>query len=144
MFLGPGGHVSPHESVYRGKGILWGPETTEVKRYFERAGFRFGEGFQGIPDHISLELEFMSQLAREEGEAWEVGDAAKAGNSLVWQADFLKRHLGTWARSFCARVVERAELPFYRDLSLLMADFLEAEAEEIDRRLQAVHRQDDP
>jgi len=42
LFIGPGRHISPHESVYRedkeGKGLLWGEATVEVREIIEGAG----------------------------------------------------------------------------------------------------------
>ena len=80
LFLGPGGHVSPHESVYAegGTGNLWGAETVAVRRFVEHLGFEYEAAFEGIPDHISVELELMSELSRREGAAWEDGDREQA------------------------------------------------------------------
>lgn len=137
LFLGPGGHISPYESVYaeRGTGTLWGEQTVAVRRYVEAAGFEYGEKHAGIPDHLSVELEFMSELARREAEAWSRGDRAAAANCLEYQQEFMSEHLGTWVFRFCERVVEAAGLPFYRDIAKLTSEFLHGEREDIPRRL---------
>ena len=45
LFLGPGGHISPHESVHHqrgdGSGLLWGESTAEVKRFIESTGLSY-------------------------------------------------------------------------------------------------------
>ena len=136
LFLGPGGHVSPYESaqVEGGSGLLWGPETIEVKRYIEAAGFEYKSDFHGLPDHIGVELEFMAELAGKEAAAWREEDLAKASNCLEFEHEFLVDHLGAWVPAFCDQVTERAELSFYRDMARLTANFLEAEKLEIEAR----------
>ena len=137
LFLGPGEHVSPHESVYAegGTGTLWGEQTVAVRRYIEAAGFELSGMHSGIPDHLSVELEFMSELARHEAEAWSRGDRGAAANCLEYQQEFMAEHLGSWVFRFCERVVEAAGLPFYRDIARLTSEFLAGEREDIPRRL---------
>lgn len=138
LFLGPGGHVSPYESVYgeNGTGSLWGERTIAVRRYVEAAGFEYADGGHGaIPDHLSVELEFMSELARREAQAWSRGDSAAAANCLEYQREFMTEHLARWVFRFCERVVEMAGLPFYRDVARLTSEFLAGEREDIPRRL---------
>ncbi|MDH3671236.1 MAG: molecular chaperone TorD family protein [Gammaproteobacteria bacterium] len=139
LFLGPGGHISPHESIYAeaGTGSLWGKETVAVKRYVEGLGFQYDKQYAGIPDHISVELELMSELARRESVAWENGDKDQAANCLEYQQEFVRDHLSTWVYTFCDKVVTTTQLPFYRETARLLADFLGGEEEEIDRRLAA-------
>jgi TorA maturation chaperone TorD len=137
LFLGPGEHVPPYESVYaeRGTGTLWGEQTVAVRRYVQAAGFECEGKHAGIPDHVSVELEFMSELSRREAEAWSRSDRAAAANCLEYQQEFMSEHLGTWVFRFCERVVEAAGLPFYRDIARLTSEFLDEEREDISRRL---------
>ena len=139
LFLGPGGHISPHESVYAeaGTGNLWGKETVAVKRYIEALGFQYDKKFTAMPDHISVELELMGELARRESVAWEHGDKDQAANCLEYQQEFMRDHLCTWIYMFCDKVVTTAQLPFYREMARLLADFLAGEEEEIELRLAA-------
>lgn len=139
LFLGPGGHISPHESVYdeSGQGYLWGPQTVAVRRFVEMLGFRYDGQFGGMPDHISVELELMGELARRESVAWENGERDQAANCLKYQQEFMRDHLSTWVYTFCDKVVATAQLPFYREAASLLADFLRGEEEEIERRLAA-------
>ncbi len=135
LFLGPGGHISPHESVQRGGGSLDGPETDAVKSYIQAAGMRFDEHDQQMPDHISIELEFMGHLVGEEAKAWIDGDSEKARNALEFQKDFLGKHLGGWAGDFFTEVTDRTKAPFYREIARLAADFIATEKKEIETRL---------
>ncbi|MEE8393266.1 MAG: molecular chaperone TorD family protein [Rhodospirillales bacterium] len=144
LFCGPGGHVSPHGSVHSdgGGGVLWGAETSKVKSFIEEAGFEYDPGYHGIPDHISVELEFMAEVVMKEAEAWREKDFAKASNCLVFENNFLQDHLLKWVFNFCEKVTERARLPFYRDFARLTADFMESEKiETVDRMGRAVYLQ---
>jgi TorA maturation chaperone TorD len=128
LFVGPGKHVSPHESVQLGRGgTLWGPETVAVKRFIEGAGFAYEGGYHGLPDHISVELEFLAQLASLEAAAWQAGDEEQASNCRRFQREFLDRHLGRWVAPFSERVGKMARLPFYAGMANLTRDFVAAE-----------------
>jgi TorA maturation chaperone TorD len=139
LFLGPGEHVSPHESVYaeHGTGSLWGEKTAEVLRYIKAAGFEYDESYRGIPDHISVELEFMAELARREAEAWARGDLAAAANCLEYEQDFIGEHLASWVPRFCDKAADLTESEFYRAIVRLTADFIAGEVDDISQRLAA-------
>lgn len=134
LFFGPGKHVSPYESVHLGGdgGTLWGPQTVAVKRFIEQSGFAYNRKFHGLPDHISVELEFMAHLTSLEADAWEDGEVDQALNSMQFQKEFLTRHLGLWVTSFSEKVAEQAETPVYPQLALLARDFIGAECQEFD------------
>ena len=55
LFLGPGKHISPHESVQRkrGSGTLWGEETSIVKQFMSAAGFDLDEAASDIPERAA-------------------------------------------------------------------------------------------
>ena len=140
LFCGPGKHISPYESVQskRGSGTLWGKETVLVKRFIETAGFDYEDDFDGIPDHVAIELEFLSRLAETESRYWRSGDLTGAGNALEWQMDFIGRHAGKWIPGFCRKVIEKTETPFYRIFADLLRRFLAGEKAEISDRLDLV------
>ncbi len=136
LFLGPGEHISPHESVHLPQGgNLWGAETVMVRKFVNALGFKYAEEFSGMPDHISVELELMAELARREGVAWEQGDTDGAANSLSYQSQFMAEHLAKWVPTFCSKVMDIAGLSFYRDMARLTVDFLESERTDIERRI---------
>ena len=135
LFLGPGGHISPHESVHtQDQGSLWGDATIAVRRFITDTGIEYSTEFNGIPDHISVELEFMAELTRRESLAWKSADYAVVVTALEYQLDFMARHLSQWIGKFCARVVEEADLSFYRDVSKLTEMFIDAESKALDER----------
>ena len=136
LFLGPGEHISPHESVHLPQGgNLWGPETVTVRKFVNALGFEYDQGFSGMPDHISVELELMAELTRRESAAWKQGDADGAANSLAYQCQFMAEHLAKWVPTFSSEVMKVAGLSFYRDMARLTVDFLESEQTDLERRL---------
>jgi len=134
LFLGPRGHISPHESLHTdrasdGNADLWGAETVEVKRFMEAAGLAVDDSFTGMPDHISAELEFMQQLTTKEAEAWTEADEEFATNILKIEKRFYDEHLSQWVARFCDKVIETSEHPFYRGIGDVTKGFLEYEGE---------------
>ncbi len=131
LFLGPGRHISPHESVHREDedSRLYGKATIRVLQFYETAGFRLQPDYHGLPDHISAELEFMQTLGGWETQAGEKGDTELAMKCLELQTQFLHEHLLKWIPNFCRKVMEEAELPFYQEIAGLMSDFMEMEKE---------------
>jgi TorA maturation chaperone TorD len=146
LFLGPGKHISPHESVQlkRGSGILWGPETSAVRHAYRAAGFDMGEAETDIPDHLSVELDFLALLAREESQAWEGQDHDRTAKFLQLQHSFISDHLGKWAARFCAKVKEEAEFSFYPAFADLLRGYLSGEKAEIVNRLSLIDANDQP
>lgn len=135
LFLGPGRHVSPHESVHHeredGKwGQLWGASTVEVKKFIEGTGLRYKTGYRGLPDHISLELELLEVLTRREEEAWEQDDEEGARRCLDVERRFLDEHLLRWVVPFCDKVIAAAKLSFYRSLASFTKRFIEFDRQE--------------
>ena len=137
LFLGPGKHISPHESVQlkRGRGILWGEETSIVKQFMAAAGFNLDETANEIPDHIGVELEFLSHLSTKEAEAWQAGDHQAAAAALGWQHRFVSNNIGKWVGRFCREVEAAAETPFYAEFAKLLRSFIAGEKAEIADRL---------
>jgi len=131
LFIGPGRHVSAHESVFAemdgGTSSLWGRKTVEVKNFIETAGLGYQPEFTGIPDHISVELEFMQKLTEWEAEKWTQQDRKSAEYSSTVQRLFLNQHLLCWLPQFCDAVIEQAELPFYRSMAELTRNYMEFE-----------------
>lgn len=129
LFLGPGKHISPHESVQlkRGSGVLFGPETGVVKRFIEEAGFDYDEAYHGLPDHIGVELEFLAHLTEQEANAIEAGDDARLQSAIGWQHRFISKHPGKWVAIFAREVKAQADLPFYPAFAGLLPGFLATE-----------------
>jgi len=138
LFLGPGKHISPHESVHHKKegtqsGQLWGESTAEVKKIIESSGLEYKTEYTGLPDHISVELEFMQQVILREEQAWQDDDKDTARLCLENEKEFVGEHLFRWIPEFCEKVITEANLPFYREMARLTRTFIEFEKQEMER-----------
>ena len=140
LFLGPGPHLSPHESLHHelpaGKwGQLWGDSTVEVKNFIEATGLTIESELNLIPDHISVELEFMQLLTGREAKMREKGDDENAEICLDLERDFFQRHPGSWVPAFCDKVIATTQSSFYREMASLTKKFLEFEKENLQKSL---------
>lgn len=129
LFIGPGVHVPPYAAVHLGDewASLWGPDTVWVKDFIEAAGFAYRTGYHDLPDHVSVELEFMHELTAKEAAALEASDMTEAARLQAIESTFVNDHLARWIPAFCDRVAGHAERRFYRGLANLTKDFIEAE-----------------
>ena len=135
LFIGPGPHISAHESIFtevdgdsRG---LWGRNTVEVKKFIETTGLDYEPEFTGLPDHVSVELEFMQKLSQWEADKWNQEDRESAEYCLTVQRLFLEQHLLRWLPQLCDVVMVQAELPFYRAMAELTKNYMEFEQQSI-------------
>ena len=138
LFVGPGKHIPPYESVHHKKegvqsGQLWGELTGEVKNIIEFSGLKYKSEYTGMPDHISVELEFMQQVVRREAQAWGADDDETARLCLTNEKKFIDEHLCGWIPEFCEKVIEAAEMPFYREMARLTLSFIEFEKQELNK-----------
>lgn len=108
--LGPGGDAPPWESSYLGPILLAQAEVVaDLQQAYLRAGLH--PTFPHGPDHISVELEFMSYLCGQEAEAWERGDTREVRRQLKREGKFLGGHLCRWLPAFVRRLEGAAAPP---------------------------------
>jgi TorA maturation chaperone TorD len=136
LFVGPGKHIPPYESVHHQKegvqsGQLWGELTGQVKNIIESSGLEYQSEFTGLPDHISVELEFMQHVIQHEAQAWEADDEETALLCLKNEKQFVAEHLSGWIPDFCEKVSAAAEMPFYLEMARLTRSFIEFEKQEL-------------
>lgn len=144
LFIGPGPHLSPHESVYVGEfsegsglqGLLWGETTVRLAGAIEEAGLVLDPSAGVIPDHIGVELDLMRILIEREKAAWAGGEVAAARGLLETQGRFMEEHLARWVPGFCEGVVAHARLPFYRGMGELTRAYVLFDREELRQRVQ--------
>lgn len=99
----------------------------ELVRFYNFFGLKLASGM--MPDHVTVELEFMHYLASSEDE-----DPA---SYLTAQRDFLQRQLLNWWPALAAKVKEQRSPRFYRALVTLGAQFLEAERKYLARAIES-------
>ena len=119
VFLRPDLHPSPYESLYifapGEKPGLGGKTAREVQSFYEGAGLTLDEEMNLMPDHLSVELLFMSYLIE---------------NSRVeGQIDFMEGHLFQWVPGYCDEVQRHASTVFYKQAANLLKEFIISEHE---------------
>jgi TorA maturation chaperone TorD len=87
-------------------------------RFYNYFGFSVAECI--MPDHIAVQLEFMSELA--------TGDLTDSESGLRAQRDFLRKHLA-WTGDLADRASRVAPHPFYRTLTTLTSRLIGADLE---------------
>jgi len=145
LFLGPDKHISPHESIHHQRddgdwGMHWGGSTVEVKKFIETAGLEYKPEYTGMPDHISVELDFMKEAAGREAQALEEKDWEGALYCQKMEKKFICDHLIKWIPSFCDKIISRAQISLYGDLAEVTKKFIELESEDIDASISATKR----
>jgi TorA maturation chaperone TorD len=146
LFLGPDKHISPHESVHHKRddgdwGTHWGGSTVDVKKFIETTGLEYKQEYTGMPDHISVELDFMKEAAGREAQALEEKDWEGALYCQKMEKKFIRDHLIKWIPEFCDKIISQAEISFYGDLADVTKDFITLEFEEIDESITATEGQ---
>ena len=135
LFIGPSSHISAHESIFaeidNGVSALWGESTVAVKSFIEATGLDYNPEFNGVPDHVSVELEFMQRMTEWEADKWRQQDRENAEYCLKVQRMFLEQHLSTWLPQFCDVVIKQADIRFYAGLAELTKNYLEFELQSI-------------
>ena len=126
LFILPGG-VNPTESVARA-GLYMQTFAGQVTRFYRKCSFTLPDDFRGFPDHIGIELEFMSHLAKNEAGAYREN---KADGWVALQKEFLQEHLSRWAADFAGGVAKYTRQPFYSEMARLLYEFIKSEAEEL-------------
>jgi TorA maturation chaperone TorD len=125
LFHGPVERISPYECIQCGDGEdLMGDAATEARQFMAEAGFSVPPETGELPDHISVELAFMAELARREAKALESDDGKTAEVAASLQHRFLTAHLGRWAERFARKVWDRAATPFYAAMAELLSGYI--------------------
>jgi putative dimethyl sulfoxide reductase chaperone len=105
----------PYGSVYMDHTGLHGKSTTEVARFYQKAGFGLQQNVLEPQDHIGHELEFLGVLTAQEAEVREQGQ--DVSGLLALQEEFLGRFVLPWASHFCDLVSKSAKIALYAHLA---------------------------
>jgi len=131
LFLAPKRLASPHESLQRGEGRLWGKSTIEVNKIYKKFGFVLDEKFKDTPDHLSAELSFLAQLTQLEGKYLTRELTEEYEGVLEVKKFFLKDHILKWFSRFKDEVNQNAELSYYREIVNFLGLILDEEYESL-------------
>ncbi len=121
LFLGSDLHLSPHESLHNfplGETPgLWGRATEEVQAVYHSAGLMIDDESNLIPDHLGVELLFMSYLIEK---------------GLVGQQQkFMDEHLLRWVAEYCDEMERHAATTFYKEVAVLLREFVASDSSEL-------------
>jgi TorA maturation chaperone TorD len=131
LFLAPKRLASPHESLQRGEGRLWGKSTIEVNKIYKKFGFVLDEKFKDTPDHLSAELSFLAQLTQLEGKYLTRKLTEEHEGVLEVKKFFFKDHILKWFSRFKDEVNQNAELSYYREIVNFLGLILDEEYESL-------------
>ncbi len=107
------------ESVYN-EGKLFDESTFGIARLYYEAGLKVEEDFRLPPDHIAVELEFMSFLCFKEVEGIKAGDGRITDYAVQLQRRTLDEHLRRFALTVAGNLGKHAKTAFYRDMAKVM------------------------
>ncbi len=144
LFLGPGQHIPANESIHHERndadwGRYWGASTVEVKKFIESAGLEYRTDYKDMPDHISVEFEFMQKVIEKERDEWKDGNVERALYCMKMEKKFIEEHIARWVPLFCKKIITAAKLPFYRDIARVTKDFVEFEEKNINAYISDAH-----
>ncbi len=109
------------ESVYR-EGKLMQDSTFQIARFYADAGLKLTEDFRLPPDHIAVELEFLSFLVFKEIEGARKDDIDQVAYAQELQGLVVDQHLRPFALNISERVGQHARTTFYRTVALILKD----------------------
>jgi TorA maturation chaperone TorD len=137
LFIGPDKVIAaPWESVYLDEERLtFQEQTLDVRYWYRRFGLEADRIHREPDDHIGLELMFLARLATLGIQALDQQGNARFDELLDAQREFLKKHLGAWALTWCGLVEKNARTDFYKGLSHLTRGALSAMSEVLDVKL---------
>ncbi len=126
LFVGPNELLAPpYGSVYLdGEKRVMGDSTIEVIKMYEGQGLSMDSEFRNLPDHITVELEFMYYLIFKEVEALEKTEFDIALNFIKTQELFLDKFLKRWVKLFCDKIKEGTDNEFYTSLADCVSIFI--------------------
>jgi putative dimethyl sulfoxide reductase chaperone len=145
LFLGPfRPALYPSESIFLGRNSRESADVERADRVFLRESLALSSEFKDVPDHISVEFEFMSHLCCREIEAEESLDASAVFAYKLRQQSFLEKHIINWVPEFGERLEQATSNQFYKSLAAFTRqyvwwDYDRFEAPESEKELRLCH-----
>lgn len=129
LFLGPFQLVAPPYGSYylEDKKTVMGDSTAAAEAFYRSCGLHLATDFHELPDHISVELEFMSYLVFTQRQAEANGNSDESRRFAALQLEFLSKFLMPWLEPFTAAVINDGEAPFYQAIARCTAAFVNSE-----------------
>ncbi len=135
LFIGPYSlPAPPYGSVYIEKERkVMGDSTMDAQKRYKNCGLDISSNFKEVPDHITVELEFMFFLIFKEIESIRSNVPEQAQEIVLHQKSFLIEHLNMWIPDFTDCVIEHAGTEFYRNLAKATRVFVAEEFEYLEK-----------
>lgn len=120
---------SPYESSYGdGRRLAGKPvELADISGFYAAFGLEPSRSHPEMPDHIAVELTFMSVLCLKEAYALAHGLTEPQEVTRAARRAFLGEHLGRWADAFAEGVVAAAQGAFFKAGATLLREFVSEE-----------------
>ncbi|MEE8357731.1 MAG: molecular chaperone TorD family protein [Anaerolineales bacterium] len=130
--------VPPYETTYlKLPGQSDGMIGAELSGVYGLAGLAVSPEMNELPDHVAVQLEFMSFLCEKELIALQNNDQEVLADSQQEQRRFLRDHLARWFPQFAKKALEEADRDsFYRQVVETTYAFLYNELDVLDIRLE--------
>jgi putative dimethyl sulfoxide reductase chaperone len=131
LFLGPFKTLAPpYGSFYIDKGEqLMQESTVQVKNFYIYNGLQFSDDIKEIPDHITIELEFIYYLLYKEYEILLNDSTENAVNLIRSRREFFVNFFYLFAEKFSKRILESTSNEFYTNLARSLQAFIRSEYE---------------
>lgn len=124
--------ATPYETEHDPmKALRKGQVLADILGFYTAFGLKPSERLKELPDHIAVELEFMSLLLLKEAYARLEGWEEQVNLCVDAEGKFLRDHLGWWAFRFSDQVEKSAKVPLYPALSQLLGRFLRFELQHL-------------
>ncbi len=116
LFVGPMSlQAPPYGSVYlEHDRRVMGESTQAVLQFYRESGLVMDAEFTEMPDHIAVELEFVSYCLQKAASS---DDQAEVSLWLDRAVNFRERFLGHWSDRFCEALRANSDSPFYQALA---------------------------
>ncbi|SFB73573.1 Nitrate reductase delta subunit [Halobiforma haloterrestris] len=121
LFVGPRPPILPHETYYREDTDFRGAGLAEVEASYGAAGWSPPEDYPEENDYVAVELAFLRNLVRRQGEGYE--------ETFGYQRVFHQEHLSEWIDDLADDVRERTDEPFYAAVADVLEGYVAFEEE---------------
>ncbi|MHC4242207.1 MAG: TorD/DmsD family molecular chaperone [Planctomycetota bacterium] len=125
LFIGPFKTlVPPYSSLYFGNDTLMNDETVWVINCYRKSGLEFNEKIKDVPDHVTIETEFMYYLIHNEIKELDAGNRDKSFSFWENQQEFFEKHYKKWVPEFCAKVATETNNEYFKVLTECLNKFI--------------------
>lgn len=124
-------YIPAYESVLRGtrdvagkrvRGLLMGASAVDAQKWYRLAALELSPACKELPDHISIELNYLAHLCAKERQFASAGDEPKLTRTWVMQRDFLATHIAPWVGALHQEVYHKSKNGFFRAIADMVCE----------------------